>query len=187
MVLLESLKIQMGEKAKDFSLRGVDEKIYNLGTFAGAKVLVIIFMCNHCPYVKAIWQRLIDLQSEFKDKGVQFVGINANAANSNYEDDSFENMKLEFAARKMNFPYLIDADQKVAREYKAQCTPDIYVYDEERKLAYHGRIDDSWKDESKVTKQELAEALENILQRKKVSEPQYPSMGCSIKWIGNLG
>lgn len=182
MTLLESLKIQAGEPAKDFRLKSVDGTICGLETFAGAKVLVIVFMCNHCPYVKAIWQRLIDLQREFKDQGVQFVGINANAANADYQDDSFDNMQREFVVRKMNFPYLIDVDQKVAREYKAQCTPDIYVYDEERKLAYHGRIDDSWKDESKVTRRELAEALENILQRKKVAEPQHPSMGCSIKW-----
>lgn len=183
MTLLESLKISMGEPAKAFALKGVDEKIYTLENFKEAKVLVLIFMCNHCPYVKAVWQRLIDLQVRFESNGIQFVGINANAANSNYEEDSFENMQKEFAERKMNFPYLIDADQKVSREYEAQCTPDIFVYDEQRKLAYHGRIDDSWKDESKVTKQELAEAIEVILRGEKVSELQHPSMGCSIKWI----
>lgn len=183
MVLLESLRVKIGESAKDFSLKGVDEKIYDLGTFAGAKVLVLIFMCNHCPYVKAVWQRLIDLQEKFKEKGVQLVGINANAANPNYEDDSFDNMKKEFVERKMNFPYLIDADQKVAREYQAQCTPDIFVYDAQQKLAYHGRIDDSWKDEGKVTKQELAEAISALLKGKKLAEPQHPSMGCSIKWL----
>lgn len=173
----------MGEPAKAFELKGVDEKIYNLESFKEAKVLVIVFMCNHCPYVKAIWQRLINLQEKFKNSGVQLVGINANAANSNYGEDSFENMQNEFKERRMNFPYLIDLDQKISREYKAQCTPDIYVYDNERKLAYHGRIDDSWKDESKVTKNELAEAIETILKGEKVSEIQHPSMGCSIKWI----
>lgn len=173
----------MGEPAKGFELKGVDDGIYTLESFKEAKVLVIVFMCNHCPYVKAVWQRLINLQEKFKTLGVQFVGINANAANSNYGEDSFENMQKEFKERKMNFPYLIDADQKVSREYKAQCTPDIYVYDNERKLAYHGRIDDSWKDESRVTRNELAEAIETILRGEKVSALQHPSMGCSIKWI----
>lgn len=183
MVLLESLKIQMGVSAKDFRLKSVDGTICSLETFADAKVLVLVFMCNHCPYVKAVWQRLIDLQERFEARDVRFVGINANAANANYEDDSFENMQKEFVERKMNFSYLIDADQKVSREYEAQCTPDIFAYDEQRKLAYHGRIDDSWKDESKVTKQELAEAIEVILRGEKVSELQHPSMGCSIKWV----
>jgi peroxiredoxin len=183
MTLLESLKISMGEPAKAFSLKGVDDKIYTLESFNESRVLVLIFMCNHCPYVKAVWQRLIDLQRRFKNMGVQFVGINANAANDVYEEDSFENMKREFEERKMDFPYLLDADQKVSREYEAQCTPDIFVYDEQRKLAYHGRIDDNWKDETKVTKHELAEAIETILKGEKVSEPQHPSMGCSIKWV----
>ncbi len=173
----------MDEPAKAFALKGVDEKIYTLENFKEAKVLVLIFMCNHCPYVKAVWQRLIDLQERFEARDVRFVGINANAANANYEDDSFENMQKEFVERKMNFSYLIDADQKVSREYEAQCTPDVFAYDEQRKLAYHGRIDDSWKDESKVTKQELAEAIEVILRGEKVSELQHPSMGCSIKWV----
>lgn len=182
MVLLESLRIRMWESAKDFSLRGVDGKIYTLENFAQAKVLVIVFMCNHCPYVQAVWQRLIDLQERFKDDGVQFVGINANAANPDYEEDNFENMKIEYAKRKMNFPYLIDEIQIVARDYEAQCTPDIFVYDGERKLAYHGRIDDSWKDVTKVTRQELAEAIEALLRENKPGPEQYPSMGCSIKW-----
>lgn len=183
MVLLESLKISMGEPVKIFSLKGTDGKIYTLGSFGEAKVLVIVFMCNHCPYVKAVWQRLIDLQEKFKNQKVQFVGINANAANPDYADDSFENMQKEFEVRKMNFPYLIDADQKVAREYGAQCTPDIFVYNVERQLAYHGRIDDNWKDAGRVTKQELAEAIATLLKGEKVVEPQHPSMGCSIKWL----
>lgn len=183
MVLLESFKIRMGEIAKNFSLRDVDEKIYTLEDFAAAKVLVIVFMCNHCPYVQAVWQRLIDLQERFKEQAVRFVGINANATNSNYEEDSFENMKVEYARRKMSFPYLIDETQNVAREYDAQCTPDIFVYDSERRLAYHGRIDDNWKDSTKVTKQELAEAIELLLAGGMPHANQHPSMGCSIKWI----
>lgn len=183
MTLMESLKIQMGEPARNFLLRGVDEQVYSLETFAGAKVLVIVFMCNHCPYVQAVWQRLIDLQERFKNSAVQFVGINSNAANLDYKEDSFENMKVEYERRRMNFPYLIDDRQEVARDYKAQCTPDIFVYDEQRKLAYHGRIDDNWKDAGMVGRQELAEAIEALLKGEKLVLAQNPSMGCSIKWM----
>ncbi len=182
MVLLESIKIEMGEPAKNFSLKGVDDKIYSLESFKDARVLVVVFMCNHCPYVQAVWSRLVELQEKFKNQSVQFVGINANAANPDYEEDSFENMKKYYQRYKMNFPYLIDEMQNVAREYKAQCTPDIFVYDNERRLVYHGRIDDNWKDLSKVTKQELATEIEALLSGGKSSEVQYPTMGCSIKW-----
>lgn len=184
MVLLESLKIKLGEPALPFNLKGIDDKIHSLETYSDKKVLVVVFMCNHCPYVQAVWSRLNKLQLEFADKGVQFVGINPNL-NPDYPDETFEKMK-EYAQKfEMNFPYLQDDTQEVARAYKAQCTPDIYVYDEQRKLAYHGRIDDSWKDESKVTKRELAAALQNLVEGKNAPEMQNPSMGCSIKWRTN--
>lgn len=171
MALLESIKIVSGTPASQFSLRGIDDKIYTLDSFKDAKVLVVVFMCNHCPYVQAIWGRLVSLQERFKADGVQFVGINPNVANKGYEEETFEMMK-EYANRyKMNFPYLVDEDQSVAREYKAQCTPDIYVYDVELKLAYHGKIEE-----------ELAPAIESILKGESVEE-QKPSIGCSIKWV----
>lgn len=182
MVLLESLNLPFGQPAINFSLKGVDEKKYHLDSFCGAKVLVIVFMCNHCPYVQAVWGRLVALQERFKSWGVQFVGINSNI-NPNYPEDSFENMKKYYHEYKMNFPYLVDETQQVAKDYKAQCTPDIYVFDSERKLAYHGRIDDNWKDESKVTKQELAMAIEALLRGESPDAMQNPSMGCSIKWL----
>ena len=180
MVLLESLKLEMGSSAIDFDLAATDGKNYKLSDFSEAKVLVVAFICNHCPYVQAIWDRLVDLQEDFKERGVQFVGINPNL-NPKYEEETFEKMKEYFERYNMNFPYLQDASQEVAREYKAQCTPDIYVFNEDRKLAYHGRIDDSWKDESAVTKKELAGALELILEGKEVLS-QSPTIGCSIKW-----
>lgn len=183
MVLLESLKIKSGKPAQKFSLKGVDERIYTLENFADAKILVIVFMCNHCPYVQAVWQRLIDLQARFIDRNVQFVGINSNVANPDYSEDNFENMKIEYDRRKMNFPYLTDEIQSVARAYEAQCTPDIFVYDSDRKLAYHGRVDDNWKDPDKVSKQELAEAIEALLRGDRPSLEQHPSMGCSIKFL----
>lgn len=172
----------MGWKAKDFRLIGVDGKVYSLDSFSEAKVLVIIFMCNHCPYVQAIWGRLVALQAEFSHKKVQFVGINPNTANLEYEEETLEKMAQYSEKYQMNFPYLEDGDQKVAEFYQAQCTPDIYVFDDERKLAYHGRLDDSWKDEEAVTKRELAEAIQLILKGEAVGD-QKPSMGCSIKWV----
>lgn len=181
MVLLKSLNLPMGERAKNFSLKGVDESFFSLDDFSYAKVLVIVFMCNHCPYVQAVWGRLNKLQERFLKDGVQFVGINSNL-NPDYEEETFEKMQEYYKKFCMNFPYLLDDTQNVAREYKAQCTPDIYVFDGERKLAYHGRIDDSWQDESKVTKQELAEVLESLIKDEKILGVQNSSMGCSIKW-----
>lgn len=186
MVLLESINVALGTPAYDFALTGIDEigisgKNYSLKDFADRKILVIIFMCNHCPYVKAVWSRLVALQALFKDRGVQFVGINPNK-NPDYTEETLEHMAEYFQRYQMNFPYLIDETQEVAKAYKAQCTPDIYVYNDERKLAYHGRIDDNWKELEKVTKQELAQALEALLHGEKPSANQNPSIGCSIKW-----
>lgn len=181
MALLYSQSIPFGNPAPSFSLPGIDGKTYSLASFASAKALVVIFMCNHCPYVQACWERLIALQQEFGARGVQFVGINANDE-AQYPEDSFENMKKYAGERGHNFPYLRDATQEIAKAYGAVCTPDIFVYDERRGLAYHGRIDDNWKEPEKVTRRELAEALEAVLKGKKPDVNQNPSMGCSIKW-----
>lgn len=181
MALLYSQQIPFGSPAPDFSLPGIDGKTYSLDSFSDAKVLVVVFMCNHCPYVQACWDRLIGLQQEFGARGVHLVGINANDA-AEYPDDNFEKMKEYAEEKKQNFPYLRDETQKTAKSYDAVCTPDIFVYDEKRQLAYHGQLDDNWKEPEKVTKRELAEALEALLQGKKTSPAQKPSMGCSIKW-----
>lgn len=178
MILTESIKGLENTTAPDFSLPAVDGKTYSLEDFQAVKVLVVIFMCNHCPYVKAVLDRLNNLAKEFKDRGVAFVGINSNES-ENYPEDSFESMKKV----ELNFPYLHDESQEVATKYHAVCTPDIFVYNAERKLAYHGRIDDNWQEPEKVTKEELKEALEAILAGKEIArEDQIPSMGCSIKW-----
>lgn len=178
MILTESIKGLENTAAQDFSLPAIDGKTYSLADFAKQKVLVVIFMCNHCPYVKAVLSRLNTLAKEFEKKGVGFVGINANDS-TDYPEDSFEAMQeIEIA-----FPYLHDESQEVAKAYKAVCTPDIFVYDADRKLAYHGRIDDNWKDELAVKQQDLKNALDKILAGKSIpKENQIPSMGCSIKW-----
>ncbi len=183
MALVESQNLEMGREAEDFSLLGVDGKIYSLNDFSDAKVLVIVFMCNHCPYVQAVWERLVDLQTLYRASGVQFVGINPNSANVAYAEETLDKMKEYADKYGMNFPYLEDFDQKVAKAYLAECTPDIYVYDYERKLAYHGRLDDNWKDASAVESEELAAAITTLLEGERPSFAQKPSMGCSIKWL----
>ncbi len=181
MALLESTMPPLGTPIHDFSLEGVDSKTHSLRNYSEKEIIVIIFMCNHCPYVKAVLQRIIELQNEFIDRGVQFIGINPNDA-TRYPDDSLENMKISAKENDFSFPYLIDPSQEVAKSYGAVCTPDLYVYGKNRKLVYRGRIDDNWKDSEKVTQQDLKLALENILSGEVVTSKQIPSMGCSIKW-----
>ncbi len=176
--------VPLGTSAPGFQLPGVDGKKYSLESFSDKNVLVIIFMCNHCPYVKAVLQRLIDLQAETGYQEVQLVGINSNDA-ERYPDDSLENMRKISKEKGINFPYLFDGSQETAKAYDAVCTPDIYVYGTERKLLYRGRIDDSWEYEEKVTQRNLKEALDCIIVGKEVLAEQISSMGCSIKWKEN--
>ena len=181
MALLESTMPPLGTPAHDFSLEGIDSKTHSLKSYSEKEIIVIIFMCNHCPYVKAVLKRIIALQNEFIDRGVQFIGINSNDA-TRYPDDSLENMKIIAKENDFSFPYLIDPSQEVAKSYDAVCTPDLYVYGKNRKLVYRGRIDDNWEDSEKVTQQDLKLALENILSGETITSKQIPSMGCSIKW-----
>ena len=173
--------VPLRTSAASFQLPGVDSKTYSLESFSDKKVLVIIFMCNHCPYVKAVLQRLIALQSETAHQGVQLIGINSNDVDR-YPDDSMENMQKITKEKGINFPYLLDVSQEMAKTYDAVCTPDIYVYGTERKLLYRGRIDDNWEHEEKVTQRNLKEAVDCIVAGKKVPDKQISSIGCSIKW-----
>ncbi|MBT3367202.1 MAG: thioredoxin family protein [Nitrospina sp.] len=181
MALKHSTMVPIGTPAVGFNLPGVDGNTYSLDSFSEKKILVVIFMCNHCPYVKAVLQRLIDLQTETRELGVQLVGINSNDAEK-YPDDSFDSMKTIAKEKGLNFPYLFDASQETAKAYDAVCTPDIYAYGPERKLLYRGRIDDNWEHEEKVTQRNLKEAIDFIIAGKELSSDQTPSMGCSIKW-----
>jgi len=181
MALLKSTMPPLGTPAHDFSLEGTDSKTHSLKNYSEKEIIVIVFMCNHCPYVKAVLKRIIELQNEFIDRGVQFIGINPNDA-TRYPDDSLENMKISAKENDFSFPYLIDPSQEVAKSYGAVCTPDLYVYGKNRKLVYRGRIDDNWKDSEKVTQQDLKLALKNILSGEVITNKQIPSMGCSIKW-----
>ncbi|HEX3904577.1 MAG TPA: thioredoxin family protein [Polyangia bacterium] len=176
---------ELGALCPDFRLPGVDGKSYARDDFAASPVLCVMFICNHCPYVKAVEDRIIRLARAFEPRGVRLCGICANDAES-YPDDAFDKLKERWQAKEYGFPYLYDEAQDVARAFGAVCTPDIFVYargnDGSRRLAYRGRIDDSWKDESKVTRHELADALEALVSGQAPLQQQRPSMGCSIKW-----
>lgn len=171
MALLKSGGIPMGTPAPKFKLKGIDGEEHTLEKYADKEALVIIFMCVHCPYVQAIEQDIIELQEDYEDMDVQVIAINPNDAEK-YPDDSFEGMKNRAEDLEYNFVYLRDEDQSVARDYEAVCTPDIYVYNKDRELFYHGRIE------------EVADALEAILDGEEEYEAdQIPSQGCSIKWV----
>ena len=181
MSLTESQKAKIGSSAPDFNLPATDGQNWTLDSFKETRVLVIIFTCNHCPYAKAAWPLLVKLAQEFKEKGVAFVAINPNDE-TQYPEDSFELMKQRVDDWQINFPYLRDETQEVARAYGAVCTPDVFVFNQDRKLYYHGRINDNWQEPQKVTKEELREALESSLANNHPPAIQYPSIGCSIKW-----
>lgn len=178
---MHSKGMPVGTAAPPFSLPGVDGKTWSLGSFADAELLVVVFTCNHCPYAIASEDRLIAIQKEYRSRGVRLVAINPNDAEK-YPDDSFAKMKQRAADKAFNFPYLRDESQEVARAYDAVCTPDIFVFDRERKLIYNGRIDDNWQQPEHVTRQDLRAVLDAALKGRAVDFEHVPSMGCSIKW-----
>jgi peroxiredoxin len=171
-----------GSKAPDFNLPGIDGKEYSLKDFKGKKAVLIIFMCNHCPYVVPKMDYLVELQDRYGPAGLQIVGINSNDA-VNYPEDSFEKMK-EYAERYgFNFPYLFDETQKIAKAYGAECTPDPFLFDGEMKLKYHGRFDDAHgKPHADGKTSEMEDAIKQVLEGKEVTVETLPSMGCNIKW-----
>jgi peroxiredoxin len=181
MSLTYTPEAQIGSSCPEFKLLAVDGRTYQKSDFKNFKAFLVMFICNHCPYVKAVEDRLIALDREMKAKGVEIVAISANDA-ENYPDDSFENLKKRAVEKNYPFPYLYDETQAVAKSFGAVCTPDFFLYDANFKLAYRGRLDDSWKDPSEVKRQELKEAIINLLEGHKPLSEQRPSMGCNIKW-----
>ena len=181
MALMYSKGMSVGTRIPPFRLPGVDGHTYAHTSFDDAAILVVIFTCNHCPYAIACEDRLIVLQHEFSDRGVQFVLINPNDA-ENYPADSFDNMVVRSEEKNFPFPYLYDETQDVARAYDAACTPDIFVFDQERTLRYNGRLDDNWQEPDRVTSQDLRTVLVDLTAGRDLSIEVIPSMGCSIKW-----
>jgi peroxiredoxin len=173
--------MKLGDSAPEFSLKGVDGGVTSLSSFKDAKALVVIFSCNHCPYVMAYEDRVIQLQKDYASKGVRFVAINSNDA-VNYPDDSFDNMVKRAKEKGFNFPYLRDDAQAAAKAYGATHTPHLFVFDGARKLAYTGKIDDNWQDPAAVKSRFLKDALDDILSGKKPRVPETHAIGCTIKW-----
>ena len=168
MVLMKSeQKIKVGSSAPDFSLRDVSNKNYLLLDFKD-KPLLVIFMCNHCPYVIEKIDIIINLHEKFKEK-INVVGINSN--DPNYENEGFENMKKFAKKNKINFPYLIDETQEIAKNYGAVCTPDPFLFDAEHKLVFHGMLDSSTEN-----------IINKLLNGEEIEDSFNPSIGCSIKW-----
>ncbi len=173
--------LKIGSKIPYFKLKGVDEQEYSLDTFSGKKILVVIFSCNHCPYVQAYEERIKEIQSEFNEKGLAVIAVNSND-DSQYPDDSFENMRKRANEKKFNFPYLRDEKQDLAKAFYASHTPEIFLFDKDRKLAYHGKIDDNWKDINAVKNQYLRDAINELMSGEEISVPETYSIGCTIKW-----
>ena len=182
MVRTASTMLPLGTRAPDFTLTNTDGQSVSLSDFRDKKTLVIIFMCNHCPYVKHVAPELTRVSNEYMSKGVGFIGISSNDVVA-HPEDSPEMMKAEAAKQGYTFPYLYDADQSVAMAYHAACTPDIFVFDSSQLLVYRGQLDDSRpKTDKPLTGKDLRSALDCILAGKSVPSEQRPSIGCNIKW-----
>jgi peroxiredoxin len=178
-----STMLPLDTKAPDFSLVNVDGKIVSLKDFKGAPALLVIFMCNHCPFVKHLADHLAQFAAEYTAKGAAIVGISSNDV-ANHPADSPEQMVREAEERGYVFPYLYDETQEVAKAYHAACTPDFFLFDRDHKLVYRGQFDSSRPDSgTPVTGADLRAAMDAVLAGEKPSEKQMPSIGCNIKWI----
>ena len=182
MALTPSTMLPLGTAAPDFKLLDTQGKTVALADFKGKAALLVIFMCNHCPYVKHLRSGLAQLARDYQPRGVGIVGVNSNDV-ANYPEDSPAKMKEEIKAAGYLFPYLYDESQTVARAYRAACTPDLYLFDRDRKLVYRGQFDDSRPGNGvPVTGKDLRAALDAVLAGRPISADQKPSMGCNIKW-----
>jgi len=182
MVRTASTMLPLGTSAPDFSLPDTAGRTVSLADFKDAPALLVIFMCNHCPYVQHVADGLAKLAKDYQDRGVAVVGINSNDT-ATYPDDSPAKMADEVRQRGYTFPYLFDETQQVAKAYRAACTPDFFLFDSQRKLVYRGQMDDSRPQSGvPVTGQDLRRALDAVLAGAPVPEPQKPSLGCNIKW-----
>lgn len=180
MALVESNLMQKETPLISFRLTDVDGKIVSSDDLS-SQILLVVFTCNHCPYAIASWPALIELQKKYGDKGYQTIAINPNN-NPKYPDDSFDKMKPFAEKTGINFPYLFDEDQSVAKAYGAQCTPDPFLF-VSGKLFYHGRINDNWKSPADVKEHSLDLQIQRALKKSTPTDKWVPSMGCSIKWV----
>ncbi|NQU55813.1 MAG: thioredoxin family protein [Rhodospirillales bacterium] len=183
MVSLETPVCDFGWKAPDFALEGVDGRTYAMKDIMGANGALVMFICNHCPYVKAILDRLVRDTRELQDHGIGVIAIMSNDP-SDYLEDSFENMKTIAQTNDFPFPYVLDPSQQTARAYGAVCTPDFFGFDKEGGLQYRGRLDSSRKETGPTdARRDLFIAMSQVAETGHGPIEQIPSMGCSIKWI----
>ena len=170
-----------GRKAPDFTLEGTDGRTYSLAEVRGPNGTLVMFICNHCPYVKSVVVRIVRDVGELKQRGIGAVAIMSNDTET-YPEDSFENMKAFAAEHGFNFPYVIDRTQEVARAYDAVCTPDFFGFNKDLELQYRGRLDESKTTLVPDARRELFEAMVQVAQTGQGPRDQVSSMGCSIKW-----
>jgi len=176
--------LNIGDPVIPLSLPGVDGKDYSLESYQAKPIIAVIFSCNHCPYVRAWEGRMIDIQAAYAEKGVQFLVISSNDA-SQYPADSFPMMKERAEQLGFNFPYLYDESQEIARAYGAQRTPEVFLFDSDRRLRYHGAIDDNYEDPEAVSAHHLIDALDALLAGQSPAVAATPPVGCTIKWKPN--
>jgi len=173
--------LPLGTIAPDFSLPDLNNKTISLNNFEGSKAYLIAFICVHCPYVKHLEDEFATLASEYKEKGVAVIAINSN--DPSYDpDDNIEGMKQQVSRANFTFSYLVDESQKIAKLYQAACTPDFYVFDQNKKLVYRGQFDDTRPGQGHPNGEHLKNALDAVLNKKSILKNQKPSSGCNIKW-----
>ena len=181
MALVSTPANSLGQALPTFSLPAVNGPAFDSATLPKDCAVVVMFICNHCPYVKAIEYRLIELGRDLRERSIPLVGICSNDSEA-YPEDSFENLRLRAKEKNYPFIYLHDEDQSIAKKFGAVCTPDFFVYDRQHRLAYRGRLDDSWRDPARVSRRELYEATLALQAGQTLKSPEHPSMGCSMKW-----
>jgi peroxiredoxin len=184
MAALETPTAQIGWSAPDFKLLGIDGKTYSLNDVKGSRGTLVMFICNHCPFVKAIASKIKRDSDELKAIGINTIAIMSNDV-ENYPEDSFDNMKAFAAANGFNFPYVYDETQAIAKLYDAVCTPDFFGFDADLKLQYRGRLDESRTEQKPDAARELFQAMKEVAETGHTAVAQKPSIGCNIKWKQN--
>ena len=180
MAKMESvISLKTGDNAPEFNLKGIDDQMHSLNDYS-KKGLLVIFMCNHCPFVKAKIEAIKELHDKFKDD-ISIVGINSNDS-VKYPDDDFDSMKAVAKEKGLEIDYLVDETQEIAKKYGAVCTPDPFLFDSEKKLIFHGRIDDAMNPEAEVSEKVMINNIQKFLPGQKIEKDFDPSIGCSIKW-----
>jgi peroxiredoxin len=181
MVKTESTQmLRKNQIAPDFTLKGTDEIVYRLESFSSSRLILVVFICNHCPYVKARIRDLVALQAKFDKSDLQVIAINSN--DPSYQEEGFENMKKFSTEYSIKFHYLFDESQVVARLYGAVCTPDPFLFNSERKLLYHGKINDALEPDMTPKVQTMEQNIRKVLAGQQLDRDFDPSIGCSIKW-----